>query len=137
MADTTNEWFAGWFDSPYYHLLYRHRDHEEAAAFIDALMQALQPKPDDHILDLACGAGRHSNYLANKGYTVTGLDLSKESIARAKANAADNVSFGVADMRQLDAKAEYDLVLNLFTSFGYFEDFDDNLRVLKGVSLGR
>ncbi len=134
MAENTqNDWFATWFDSPYYHLLYQHRDHQEAAAFIDALVDYLRFRKHSHILDLACGAGRHSNYLATKGFKVTGLDLSAESIERAKANAHQNASFGVADMRELGYKAEFDHVLNLFTSFGYFDDFADNLKVLQGV----
>src|SRR5690349_12033250 len=68
-------WFASWFDSHYYHKLYAHRDDAEAAGFIDALMARLRPERAAAMLDLGCGAGRHSRYLATKGYAVTGLDL--------------------------------------------------------------
>ena len=74
------DWFKDWFNSPYYHLLYKNRDDNEARSFMDVLLQKLNMKEGSCILDLACGKGRHSKYLNEKGFDVTGVDLAKESI---------------------------------------------------------
>ena len=78
------EWFEQWFDTKYYHILYKNRDFEEARQFIDNLIGYLDPPKKSKILDLACGKGRFSLYLAEKGYDLTGVDLSQESIEYAK-----------------------------------------------------
>lgn len=72
------EWFECWFDSSYYHTLYKNRDFTEAELFIDKLIQLLQPSKANRFLDLGCGKGRHSIYLNKKGYDVTGIDLSEK-----------------------------------------------------------
>ena len=77
-------WYRNWFNSPYYHQLYFQRDEQEAAAFIDRLLVKLNPPDNAAMLDVACGRGRHSIHLASKGYMVTGIDISEESIAEAK-----------------------------------------------------
>lgn len=128
------EWFSGWFDSPYYHILYAARDDAEAQFFIDNLLEFIQPETTAHMLDLACGKGRHSIYMNSKGHHVTGIDLSPESIEYASQFANDRLNFEVGDMRQLAADREYDYVLNLFTSFGYFEKDQDNLRAIEAIS---
>ena len=127
------EWFEDWFDSPYYDLLYEGRDEAEAATFIDNLLAHVLLKPRAKVLDLPCGKGRHSVYLHQKGYRVTGADLSKRSIAYAKQFETTGLSFCVHDMREPFAETGFNLVLNLFTSFGYFESLDDNLKVLQSV----
>jgi 2-polyprenyl-3-methyl-5-hydroxy-6-metoxy-1,4-benzoquinol methylase len=76
-------WFKDWFNTPYYHQLYFKRDEKEAAAFIDQLIDYLKPPPGSSMLDVACGKGRHSIQLASKGFDVTGIDLSEDSIAEA------------------------------------------------------
>ena len=81
------EWFASWFDSPYYHKLYASRNEEEAARAVDALLGCLRLPPGARVLDLGCGAGRHSAYLASKGLRVTGLDLAASSIREASKRA--------------------------------------------------
>ncbi|MFB6258319.1 MAG: cyclopropane-fatty-acyl-phospholipid synthase family protein, partial [Flavobacteriales bacterium] len=68
-------WYETWFDSPYYHILYKDRDEEEAAFFVDRLMERLRAEKGDRILDLACGKGRHAVQLHRKGFDVTGVDL--------------------------------------------------------------
>src|SRR5690348_9531436 len=78
------QWFASWFDSAHYHRLYAHRDEAEAAAFIDALIDRLQPATAANALDLGCGAGRHAKQLASRGLQVTGLDLAASSIQTAR-----------------------------------------------------
>lgn len=133
--NTDNEWFENWFDSPYYPLLYQKRNMEEAENFITNLLDYLLPKPDSKILDLACGEGRHSFFLAKKGFDVTGIDLSERSIQIAKENNAYNVRFSIADMRTFSLDTSFDYVFNLFTSFGYFQQTEDNLEVLKRIKL--
>lgn len=134
-SSNDNEWFRGWFNSPYYHMLYRHRDEAEAARFLDNLMDALQLPQGKNILDLACGKGRHAIYLNQKGYQVTGIDLSEESIKLAKTSSTNGLSFFTADMRSFDLNSSFDAVLNLFTSFGYFDETAENERVLQRVNL--
>ena len=128
------QWFEVWFDHPMYHVLYKHRDDSEARSFIDSLLNTLQLHRNARILDLACGAGRHSRYLNECGFQVIGLDLSANSIAQAKQFENEKLEFAVHDMREVYLENTFDLILNLFTSFGYFEDKSDNLRVLSSVS---
>lgn len=133
-------WFEKWFDSPFYHLLYKNRDEEEARKFVDNLIHKLALPKGSKILDLACGKGRHAIHLNNLGYDVIGLDLSEESINLAKkaenalpAGRQDTLAFFVHDMRDLYWTNHFDCILNLFTSFGYFEDESDNLKTLQSV----
>ncbi len=126
------DWFSTWFNSHYYHLLYSNRDQNEANRFIDNLLSKLSPNQTDKILDLACGKGRHSIYLNKKGYNVTGVDLSEESIRYAKQFENENLKFKTGDMREpLDERFYY--IFNLFTSFGYFENKEDDLKTLGAV----
>ncbi len=147
---TQQEWYASWFDTKYYHILYGDRDHEEAAGFMRRLTESLQLDQDAHILDLACGRGRHSMYLNKLGYKVTGVDLSENSIAFAKAELSiklaqsksldpsyqtfnpSRLSFKVHDMTQPMGE-QFDAVFNLFTSFGYFETEEDNLKTICAI----
>lgn len=126
-------WYTSWFDSPYYHALYAHRDHREASAFIARLLAYLHLPVDAQILDLACGNGRHSHVMAQMKYRVTGIDLSHRNIEEAKKSGISNARFVQGDMREVFQKNQFDLVVNLFTSFGYFENENDNLRVLKSA----
>ena len=128
------EWFASWFDSEYYHKLYARRDEAEAAAFLDGLVRRLTAPSGAAVLDLACGAGRHSAYLSAKGFDVTGIDLSAASIARARARHAPNTQFVRQDMRESLGSDAYDYVFSLFTSLGYFDDPGENLTVLNNVA---
>lgn len=124
-------WFIEWFNSPYYHLLYRHRDQEEASAFINNLLTILKPAPDARFLDLACGNGRHANYIGSMNFHITGIDLSPENIILAQKNKNKHAEFFVHDMRNYFRSNYYDYVLNLFTSFGYFDSGHDELRAMK------
>jgi SAM-dependent methyltransferase len=88
------------------------------------------------ILDIPCGFGRHSNRLAALGHHVTGVDLYPGFLDIARRDTETRgvqVDFCQGDMRHLHFKAEFDRVLMLFTSFGYFEDVD-NYRVLENVA---
>lgn len=128
------EWFSTWFDSPYYHRLYQNRDEEEARAFLAQLLAYLHPKPGARLLDLACGKGRHALYLSEQGYEVTGVDLSAESIRHARQFAHEHLHFQVHDMREPLPVGPFDFVLNLFTSFGYFEQETDNVVALRNAA---
>lgn len=132
MTQNTQQWFSSWFDTPFYHVLYKDRDDQEAQAFMETLSTYLNIADDGEILDLACGKGRHSIYLNTIGYHVTGLDLSKESIAHASQFKNDSLHFDVHDMSRPYHK-QFDAVFNLFTSFGYFEDEADNLNTIKAI----
>ncbi len=131
--DSKKNWFEEWFDSPFYHRLYKHRNTEEAECFITNLVEFLEPPSSSHILDLACGKGRHSIFLNKLGFHVTGLDLSRNSIAAAKKYENDQLRFDVHDMRCVYEKEAFDYVFNLFTSFGYFNSDEENQRVLRAI----
>lgn len=124
--ETCSEWFEDWFNTPYYHQLYRHRDEYEAAHFVEKLVAFLHPAPGHKALDLACGRGRHSHKLHELGLEVTGMDLSPQNIAFAERYAKPGLRYKVQDMRTPFGKSEYHYIFNLFTSFGYFEKREDN-----------
>jgi SAM-dependent methyltransferase len=114
------EWYKDWFNSPFYHKLYFERDEAEAKRFILRLLGHLQPVQGSLMLDVACGRGRHSKFLAAQGYDVTGIDLSFDSIRYAKQFETESLHFYQHDMR-LPAWINYfDYAFNFFTSFGYF-----------------
>ena len=94
-------WFINWFDSPYYHLLYKNRDEKEAQVFIDDLMQYLQIPQGSKLIDIACGKGRHAIYFNKKGMDVVGVDLSSNSISYAKEHENSTLQFEVHDMREV------------------------------------
>ncbi|GAA4391108.1 class I SAM-dependent methyltransferase [Hymenobacter koreensis] len=128
------EWFSTWFDSPYYHLLYRNRDQNEAQHFLDNLLVRLHPKPTERLLDLACGKGRHAIYLNEQGYDVAGIDLSAESIEFARQFENERLQFHVHDMRAPLTYGSFDFILNLFTSFGYFQEEAENVVALRNAA---
>jgi SAM-dependent methyltransferase len=130
----TQDWFASWFDTPYYHILYQYRDDTEARVFIDKLFAHLNPGQADKILDLACGRGRHAIYMNQKGFDVTGYDLAEENINFARQFENAHLHFAVRDMRSDLGTAAFDWVFNLFTSFGYFEDEGDDLRAMQSIA---
>ncbi len=113
-------------------MLYKDRDYQEAQLFMNNLTAYLNLPDHGTILDLACGKGRHSLYLNNLGYRVTGADLSKSSITYAKQFENDNLKFIEHDMSQ-PLGEKFDAIFNLFTSFGYFENDDDNLKTIKAI----
>jgi SAM-dependent methyltransferase len=132
---STNQktWYRNWFNSPYYHQLYFQRDEQEAAAFIDRLLSKLHPPANSMMLDVACGRGRHSIHLASKGYSVTGIDISEDSIIEAKQFETDKLEFFVHDMRLPFRMNYYDYAFNFFTSFGFFRtrrEHDNAIRTI-------
>lgn len=130
---STGEWFEEWFDTEYYHQLYQHRDTVEARQFLSLVTTQLQMQKGDRVLDLCCGKGRHSHFLASLGYRVTGIDLSHQNIEQANLSAVGTERFMRQDMRDPLGSEEFEVIFNLFTSFGYFDETADDILVLKNV----
>ncbi len=128
-----SEWFSTWFDSPYYHILYGHRDESEAQRFLNALTNLDIFKPGVRIADVCCGKGRHTAYLHEKGFEVVGYDLSAESISYCRKFIRSGMSFHVHDIRKPIPDSGFDVVLNLFTSYGYFKSEEENVEALKNM----
>ncbi len=126
-------WFENWFDSPFYPILYSDRNEEEAQKFIDNLIREIPLQTPGPLLDLACGRGRHSKYLAEQGFEVTGVDLSEKSIEYAQQFSHSNLQFIQGDMRTFNANKCFEYILNLFTSFGYFDSEEEDIQVFKNV----
>ncbi|MGY8919283.1 MAG: class I SAM-dependent methyltransferase [Flavobacteriales bacterium] len=134
MPKNNNNLYESWFDTPFYHILYKNRDYKEAKMFTSELMTFLNLPIESKILDLACGKGRHSIFLNKMGYNVTGVDNSSKNIVNAKKYENNKLNFTIHDMRD-PLVDKFDLIVNLFTSFGYFDDFEDNLKTLMSIKL--
>ncbi len=129
-----NEWFVSWFDSKYYHILYSDRTDYEAHNFIYQLKNHLSLDSKEKVLDLGCGRGRHSKTLSEFFKTLDGIDISKENIDFATSNKSKNQNFYLSDMRNFKMSNSYGYIFNLFTSFGYFDDLSDNVKVLENCN---
>lgn len=126
-------WYEEWFNSPFYHKLYFERNQVEASGFINQLIDHLRPAPQSRMLDVACGRGRHSLILAEKGFFVTGIDISTASIDFARQYENKNLEFFQHDMRLPFRVNYFDYAFNFFTSFGYFRtrrEHDDTIRTI-------
>jgi SAM-dependent methyltransferase len=132
--DTNKEWFADWFDSPYYHILYKNRDYTEAELFLNNVISFLNMPSGSSVIDLACGKGRHSVFLNKAGFEVVGVDLSANSIQYAKQFENQNLHFDVADLRTFKTNQLFDYGFNLFTSFAYFKSDQENQQVLNSFN---
>src|SRR5579864_1304235 len=136
MREPAAEWWRSWFDAGYlalYDSELELRTHME----VDQLEALLRMRPPARILDLPTGQGRHAIELARRGYDVTGIDLSAFllGVARERARAAGvPVRFIEGDMREPLGTARFDLVLNLFTSLGYFADQGDDRRTVEAAA---
>ncbi|HLT47529.1 MAG TPA: class I SAM-dependent methyltransferase [Rubricoccaceae bacterium] len=133
-------WYEDWFDADAYELVYEERDESEAERLADLIERAAQPSPGSDVLDVGTGRGRHARVLARRGYRVTGLDLSANAVATARARAAAEgltpaqVVFVQGDMRLPHFQERFDGATNLFTSFGYFEDDADHQRAVSAMA---
>ena len=132
MADKS--WYIDWFNSPFYHKLYFERDEKEAETFIHQLIKHLQPAEGCHMVDIACGKGRHSKILAALGFDVTGIDLSPASIAWAKQSENERLHFYIHDMRLPFYSNYFDYAFNFFTSFGYFKSRREHDAAIRTIS---
>jgi ubiquinone/menaquinone biosynthesis C-methylase UbiE len=113
------EWFEEWFGEEYLRL-YPHRDDHEAERAVSLITRTIQFEPGWRVLDVACGAGRHARAFEAAGARCTGVDLSATLLKLARQ--VTDAPLVRADMRALPIRpASMDLTVNLFTSFGYFE----------------
>jgi len=127
---SSDSWFEKSFREDYV-MVYQHRDESSADAEINNLLSRLPIKREGRVLDLCCGSGRHSRALAKRGYDVVGVDLSPVLLDLAKEqNTYPNATFFQYDMREIPFQAEFDIVVNLFTSFGYFDSDEENAKVI-------
>lgn len=136
MREPAAEWWRSWFDAGYL-ALYDPELEPRTPQEVDQLEALLGMRPPARILDLPTGQGRHAIELARRGYDVTGVDLSPFmlGVARERARAAGvSVRFIEGDMREPLGTARFDLVLNLFTSLGYFADEGDDRRTAEAAA---
>ncbi len=127
-AGHSKAWYSRWFGEEYLQL-YPHRDAGEAGRAAALVVRSARPEPGGRVLDLACGAGRHLSTLGEHGLRPVGLDLSLPLLLLAKAPALVR-----GDMRLLPfGPGTFQLVTSFFTSFGYFPDPREDLRVLAEV----
>ena len=127
-APTTTNWYREWFDEDYL-ALYAGRDEKEAQRFVATIWEKLNLKPGVRIGDPPCGPGRYTRAFGDRGAVVSGLDLSEVMLKHARAavkHLSPQPRLLAGDLRDLPFDSEFDLVVNLFTSFGYFEDEIDN-----------
>jgi SAM-dependent methyltransferase len=136
MASGHGEWFA---DESIWEDLYPFIFPESAFAVADdqvEKMLRLTGVAGGHVLDLCCGPGRHAVALAKRGFAVTAVDRTSFLLEHARARAAQAslpVEFVLEDMRRFSRPSTFDLIINIFTSFGYFDEQADDLRVLELV----
>src|SRR3989344_9670273 len=125
VASETN-WWKTLFDQKYLDTYLSDFTPERTSEEVNFIIKAAQLRPEDRILDLACGHGRRSIELAKKGFNrIIGVDYSESFIAKAKEDAQKaglNIEFQTGDMKDLSFKNEFDVVLHLFTAFGYFDN---------------
>ncbi|MFO7447074.1 MAG: class I SAM-dependent methyltransferase [Ignavibacteriaceae bacterium] len=127
------EWFEDWFNTDEYLYVYQHRNETDAGQLAELILQNTNLPPFSPVLDMACGAGRHSVIFAKHGCYVTAVDLSRNLLNVAKKAASEagvKINFLRSDLRFFSIDTTFDLIVNLFTSFGYFEQDEENFKLL-------
>lgn len=128
-----NRWYERSFGEDYL-LVYKHRDFTGAHREVKAMIDWLSLPAGSRVLDLCCGMGRHSLALTEFGYQVTGVDLSEVLLSAArKSDPQKSVTWLRGDMRDVPLDTPFDAVVNLFTSFGYFDQDEENAKVLHEI----
>lgn len=133
---TTSPWYIDFFGHDYLRIYRPFLTPERTEREVEALVKLLALPPGSKILDLCCGHGRHAIPLAQRGYEVTGLDLSEVFLQKAREDAAAqgvSVRWVRSDMREIPFQDEFDAVINMFSAFGYLEDEGEDLKVLRQV----
>ncbi len=131
------EWFEDWFNTKEYLNVYRHRNDEDAKRLIGLILSNIHLNKGADVIDLACGSGRHSILFAERGFNVTAVDLSENLLNVARKTTEDlglNIDFVNADLRNFCITSKFDLAVNLFTSFGYFESDEENFSLFSTAS---
>lgn len=136
-----SKWYKKWFSTADYLELYKHRNSTDASKIAGLINRTLKLPKGSRVLDVACGNGRHSVIFASKGFDVLGIDLSGFLINEAKKKLRteyrkqkEHLRFEIRDMRDIGRSNEFDLAVNLFSSFGYFEKDSENFRVFRSIS---
>jgi ubiquinone/menaquinone biosynthesis C-methylase UbiE len=125
-------WYKEWFNSQFYDELYSYRNDDEAEKFVSNLEKKINLY-NKYILDLCCGNGRLSKQLKKYTNKLICLDLSIRLLKIAK-NKIENCSLVNADIQNLPLKSHtFDIIFNFFTSFGYFENYEENIKVLENI----
>jgi SAM-dependent methyltransferase len=135
-VDRGAPWYTTFFDEEYFTIYERRVSPEYTQREVDGVVSLLGLQPGARVLDLCCGHGRHSIELARRGHDVTGQDLSEVFLRRAERDSAEagvGVSWVRSDMREIPFDAEFDVVVNLFSAFGYLESEAEDQRVLGQV----
>jgi SAM-dependent methyltransferase len=137
---TSREWFEDWFNHSLYLKVYQHRDTAEAALCVDTILGITGCGDAHHqsaVLDIACGAGRHALEFARRGLQVSANDLSMFLLGTAEDEARKAelaIRFSGFDMRYIRLDCQFDLIVQLFSSFGYFETDEEDKAVIRNVS---
>lgn len=127
-------WFEQWFNTKYYHILYSHRDENEARTFLKTLTNYIKLPKNSKIIDIGCGRGRHARFLNELDFFVSGIDIAQKNIDFAKKFENEKLHFYCFDKRNVFESEKYDLALNLFTSFGYLKDRKDLEKALVSMA---
>jgi len=130
------EWWEDIYNRQIYFDLYEKEDTRLAEKEVQQVVTLLHPRDEAHILDLCCGYGRHSIPLAQRGFHVSGVDISGKQIQHAREvarKAHTQLDFHVADARKLNFNEAFEVVVIMFVSFGFFKDDHENKEVLQGV----
>ena len=129
-----SEWFKEWFNSSEYLDVYSHRDIRDAENALILIRNNYDFKVGSKVLDAACGTGRFSNLFAEEGFDVTSFDLSMQLLKNAQIKSYKdhlNVKFFRSDIRNVPLNGSFDLILNMFTSFGYFVTDNENFSFIR------
>lgn len=128
-----------WYENPEFwdafrDFLFPPEKHEQAPEQVDRVRDLADLEPPGRVLDVPCGVGRHAVGMAERGFDVTAVDATEGYLDAARNHAAETneaVEFVHGDMREFRRPETFDAVLNLYTSFGYFEDRTDDERVAR------
>jgi len=129
-------WFVQAFERIYLHV-YPHRDDSEAEAHAGVVCDLLGVRPGQRVLDVGCGAGRHARALARRGMRVTGVDLSPDLLEEARERSPGtpgSPTYIRWDARDLPFQLQFEGAISMFTSFGYFEERADDVRLMRSVA---
>ncbi|NLT49503.1 MAG: methyltransferase domain-containing protein [Ignavibacteria bacterium] len=133
-----DKWFIEWFTSDEYSDVYAHRDEKDALNLVKLIAENIHTPKNSWLLDAACGSGRYLNEFSKLGFQSIGFDLSMPLLKKARETSSktgNNFSLINADMRNVCINKKFDLILNVFTSFGYFYRDEENFKFINNSSL--